>query len=625
MAVAVVLAAALVGAAVSARLRQSAILGYLAVGVLLGWLATEHLTPRYGIQIIDNESIAMLSDLGVAFLLFFVGLEVSVSRLRSAGRPAAVLAIADVAVLYFSGTLLGFALGWSLQDTLFLAGILAMSSVGVAAKSLTDMKRLANDETATLLGMMIVEDFITMIILAVTTAWAVGASDSGTITQSLQAVAIVYGALIALALVVVPRVYRRIERVRNDEVFALLALGLIFASAALAETYGMPFIIGTFFIGMSFAETRLSERLTLRLSTMRDAFVGVFFLMFGVKIQLSTAADSLWIVAAAVVLVLFDEVFILGAMSVFIGFKGRAAALIGASAVGRGEDSIIFANIGAGLTHPAGTALAGTPVLSRHLELYPIAGGVSLVTSALVPVALKHANALARVGAALIPRSLTHSTGVVGEFIREAHLTHRHTGLRPRPGWMAWGVAAYLALVMATLLLPGLFGLALAGAGAGVAALLARGFFHDAVDRLPDTRVGQQHSSEEARRAIARHMAFTVGALFVLVDLIAASFSYDPFATLALVVLAVIAIAAASARSVRHFTLVRPRESARQLVAAARGVQRARMRRKYDAAPEGEGPTPAVGLRSVRELRWPAAPAGGAPPDAGSASLPPRP
>ena len=111
----------------------------------------------------------------------------------------------------------------------------------------------------------------------------------------------------------------------------------------------------------------------------------------------------------------------------------------------------------------------------------------------------------------------------------------------------------------------------------------------------------------------------------MLVDLIAASFSYDPFATLALVVLAVIAIAAASARSVRHFTLVRPRESARQLVAAARGVQRARMRRKYDAAPEGEGPTPAVGLRSVRELRWPAAPAGGAPPDAGSASLPPRP
>ena len=87
----------------------------------------------------------------------------------------------------------------------------------------------------------------------------------------------------------------------------------------------------------------------------------------------------------------------------------------------------------------------------------------------------------------------------------------------------------------------------------------------------------------------------------------------------------VIAIAAASARSVRHFTLVRPRESARQLVTAARGVQRARMRRKYDAASEGEGPAPAVGLRSVSELRWPAAPAGGAPPDAGSASLPPRP
>lgn len=620
---AVVLAAALVGAAVSSRLRQSAILGYLAVGVLLGWLATEHLTPTYGIEILHNESIAMLSDLGVAFLLFFVGLEVSVSRLRSAGRPAAVLAIADVAVLYFSGTLLGFALGWPLQDTLFLAGILAMSSVGVAAKSLTDMKRLANDETATLLGMMIVEDFITMIILAVTTAWAVGSSDTGMISQSLQAVAIVYGAMIVVALLVVPRVYRRIERVRNDEIFALLALGLIFASAALAQQYGMPFIIGTFFIGMSFAETRLSERLTLRLSTMRDAFVGIFFLMFGAKIQLAAAADSLWIVAAAVVIVLFDEVFILGALSVFIGFKGRAAALIGASTVGRGEDSIIFANIGAGLTHPAGTALAGTPVLTRHLELFPIAGGVSLVTSAIVPVALKHANGLARVGAALIPRSLSHSTGVVGEFIREAHLTHRHSGLRARPRWMAWGVASYLALVVAALVLPGLFGLALAAAGAGVAALLARGFFRDAVDRLPDTKVGQHHSTEQARRAIARHMGFTVGALFLLVDLIAAGFAYDPFATLPLVLVAVMAIAAASRHSVRSLTLVRPRDSARELVTAARGVQHARMRRKYDAAPEVEQGA-AVGLRSVQELRWGAGAGGPPPAEAPSAALPPR-
>lgn len=625
IAVAVVLCAALCGAAAAAKLKQSMILGYLTVGVALGYLAKEYITPMYGIEIVGNESISMLSDLGVAFLLFFVGLEVSVSRIRRAGRTASVLALADVAVLYFSGTLLGFAMGWPLADTLFLAGILAMSSVGVAAKSLTDMKRLANDETATLLGMMIVEDFITMIILAITTAWAVGSSNPGQISQSLQAVAIVYGALIAVALFVIPRLYRRIESVRNDETFALLALGLVFASAALAQQYGMPFIIGTFFVGMAFSETRLSERLTLRLSTLRDAFVGVFFLMFGVQIQISAAIASLWIVAAAVVLVIFDEVFILGALSVVVGFKGKAAALIGASAVGRGEDSIIFANIGAGLTQPAGSALAGQPVLSRHMDLYPIAGGVSLVTSALVPVALKHANALARAGAALTPHAMRHATGIVGEFIREAHLNHRHTGLRARPGWLLWATLSYVAVVTAALLLPGLTSLGLAVVGATLAALLARGFFHDALDRLPDTRVGQRHASGEAHRAIASHMAFTVGALFVLVDLIAVSFAYDPFATLILVLLAFAAIVAASFRAIRFTAIAKPRETARELVHAARGVQSARMRRKYDDVPEEHPLGAPVALHSVREFEYPHGAGGSGTPGAHAGGAPPMP
>lgn len=586
------------------------ILGYLAAGVVLGWLATQYLTPTYGLHIVGNESVSMLSDLGVAFLLFFVGLEVSVPRLRAAGRASSVLALADVAVLYFSGTLLGFALGWPLIDTLFLAGVLAMSSVGIAAKSLTDMKRLANDETATLLGMMIVEDFITMIILAFTVAFALGASNPGSVTETVQAIALVYAILLVAALLVIPKLIRRIERVRNEEVFALLALGLIFASAALAENYGMPFIIGTFFIGMAFSETRLSERLTLRLSTLRDAFVGVFFLMFGVQIQIATAIDSLWIVAAAVVIVLVDEMFILSALSVFIGFKGRAAALIGASAVGRGEDSIIFANIGAGLTNPAAAgAAAGAPVLTRHLELYPIAGGVSLVTSAIVPIALKHANALARAGALMTPRSLRHATAVVGEFIREAHLTHRPVGLKKRPAWLSWVVFAYLGVVVGALLLPGLEGLAAAGIGAALAAVLAHGFFRDALDRLPDTKVGRRHTSEASRRAIALHMAFTVGALFVLVDLIAASFAYDPFATLAIIVIAIIAIAVASGRAIKYTVIARPHDTARKMVTTARTVQRVRLKRKYRARDLNEIAGEVVGLHSVRELKFEPEPA----------------
>jgi hypothetical protein len=250
--------------------------------------------------------------------------------------------------------------------------------------------------------------------------------------------------------------------------------------------------------------------------------------------------------------------------------------------------------------------MAGQPVLGHHLELYPIAGGVSLVTSAIVPVALKHANAVARAGAFLTPNAMRHATGLVGEFIREAHLNHKHTGLRARPAWMFWAVIAYVGVVTGALLIPGLLSVVLAAAGAGLAAVIARGFFFDALDRLPDTRVGQRHASGEARRAIARHMAFTVGALFVLVDLIAVSFAYDPFETLVLVFLAFAAIAIASRHSTKFTVVSRPRETAHELVKAARGLQGARMRRKYDDLPEEGAPRGApIGLHSVREFQYP--------------------
>lgn len=599
------LAASLVGAAIAARLKQSMILGYLGVGVALGYLATTYLEPDFGIQIRGNESVTILADLGVAFLLFFVGLEVSVTRLKAAGRPATALALADVAVLYFTGTLLGFALGWPLMDTLFLAGILAMSSVGIAAKSLTELKHLANDETATLLGMMIIEDFITMIILAFTVAWAIGSASPTTFTDSVQAVVLVYGVLLVAALIVIPKLVRKIERVRNDEVFALLALGLIFASAALAESYGMPFIIGTFFVGMAFSESRLSERLTLRLATLRDAFVGVFFLMFGVQMQLESAAASLWIVGAAVVVVLVDELFILGALAYIMGFKGRAAAMIGASAVGRGEDSIIFADIGAGLVHPAGTASAGAPVLARHLDLYPVAGGVALVTSAIVPLALRHTGTLARAAGRLFPHTVRHGSGTVGDFIQEAHLQKRPHGTRAKPRWLVPGAAGYIAVVLAALFTPDLLHFGLVAAGAGLSALVAYGVFHDAVAHLPDTKVGRRHEGEGAHRTLAGHVAFTVGLLFVVADFVAGFFLWNPFLTLAVAATSAGVLTASWHRASKRLELVHPRQQAKRLVDRARQEQHIRVRRKYaDAGHPWEEAERNGGLHSVRELTF---------------------
>ena len=158
---AVVTLVAFVGAVVASKLGQSVILGYLVVGIALGSLNSSFFVPQFGTDLIESTTVTALADLGIAFLLFFVGLEFSVRKLRTAGKPSAILAFVDYGVLIFSGFMVGAAFGWGPIESLFLGGIMAMSSLGIAAKSLIDLKRLdgAHPETEVLLGSMVVENF----------------------------------------------------------------------------------------------------------------------------------------------------------------------------------------------------------------------------------------------------------------------------------------------------------------------------------------------------------------------------------------------------------------------------------------------------------------------------------
>ena len=399
VALAAVFVFAFLGGYIAWARRKSLIVGYILAGVALGTLAVywEELGDALFFDISArqlSDPVQVVFDLGITFLMFFIGMEISLRRLSQAGRPATLVAVTDTGFNLFAGVVIGTIMGWGWQDIFFLSGIILMSSLSVAAKALIELRRLDNPETEFLLSAMVVEAFIAMVLLTLSTSVIVVTEDSpqGGISDIAMAVAVVYITLLVLAMFIIPRLSRRMELVRNEEIFILMALTLVFSAAALSWVFGLPFMIGAFFMGIAFSETALTERLRTRLISLRDAFTAAFFIAFGMMIDLGQLfrPETLTMVGLAVAFIFLNEMVFTPTMSFFMGFSRRQVINKGAALLGRGEDAILFASVGGGLTDESGDHL-----LANGVRLYPFAGGLCLIMSVLTPWVMKYSEAIA--------------------------------------------------------------------------------------------------------------------------------------------------------------------------------------------------------------------------------------
>jgi CPA2 family monovalent cation:H+ antiporter-2 len=394
VALAAVFAFAFLGAYIAWRRQQSLIVGYILSGVALGTLAAYY-GPLGDALFVDigsrqlSHPVQVIFDLGITFLMFFIGMEISLRRLGMAGRSATLVAVTDTGFNLFAGIIIGTIFGWGWQDIFFLSGIILMSSLSVAAKALIELRRLDNRETEFLLSAMVVEAFIAMVLLTLSTSVIVVSEDSpqGGITDIAKAVAVVYVVLLILAMFVIPRIARKMETIRHEEIFILMVLTLIFSAAALSWAFGLPFMIGAFFMGIAFSETALTERLRTRLISMRDAFAAAFFIAFGMMIDLEQLfqAETIIMVVMAVAFIFLNEMVFTASISFFMGLGRREVINMGAALLGRGEDAILFASVGGGLKDANGDHL-----LPNGMKLYPFAGGLCLIMSLLTPWVMKY-------------------------------------------------------------------------------------------------------------------------------------------------------------------------------------------------------------------------------------------
>jgi CPA2 family monovalent cation:H+ antiporter-2 len=410
-----VLLLAFLGATVASRLRVSVIIGYIVAGILIGpHIAIDLGGLSYRGLVDDTALITELSQIGLILLLFFVGLEFSVAKLRRVKEAAAILAVINLAVNLFVGFALGAWLGWPLVDTIFLAGVISMSSSAVTAKMLLELRRTGNAETEFLLGMVILESFMAMFLLTLVNGLVVRQGGPGTLTAVVLGAALFIGFFAFLAAVVIPRSAAAFARLKNDELFLLFSLGLVFLASALAESFGIPSVIGAFFLGMTFADMKVADRMRERMAPLRDAFVAVFFLSFGMMIDPSTFPLVAPMLVLAVPLIFLNDLLVTGALAYLLGFTGRAASAIGTSLLARNEEAVLYASVGT-------KAVQSNPAWSHEYAgsfLNPFTGLLCIVMSSLAPAAMKHADGIARFLRRLTPESLAFGGDLVKRTLR---------------------------------------------------------------------------------------------------------------------------------------------------------------------------------------------------------------
>ncbi len=330
------------------RVRISPVIGEILVGIIVGntilfqWLNLD----------LDLSFFQILSELGVIFLLFAVGLETPFSELRKVGRTATLVAVLGVIIPFFAGFALMISFGNGQIEALFIAAAMVATSVGITARVIKDLNLTQSIESRVIIGAAVIDDVLGMIVLAIVVGIASGGASSilDIILVSVEGVLFVL-LVIFIGSILVPRARKRIGRIWGPQphrhlslpLAIIVCLGLSFA----ASFVGLAAIIGAFLAGMAFAEFRDKWPVEAEFHPLNELLVPFFFLFVGISVNLASFADVL-VVAVLVTILAVATKFIgcgLGARSL----GGKSATIIGIGMIPRGEVGIIVASIGLSL------------------------------------------------------------------------------------------------------------------------------------------------------------------------------------------------------------------------------------------------------------------------------------
>lgn len=354
---------------------------FMAAGILVG----PH-TP--GLVLVEEpESLELIAAVGLILLLFHLGVEFPLEQVLSSGYRLVGAAVAYIGLNVGGGLILGFSFGWGTPEALVIAGAVGISSSAIVTKLLVEFRRLTNAETPVILGIIVIEDLFLAFYLALLQPFLGGADEPGRVVAEF---ALSFGFLLVLfaAARYGARLIGAIIGSEDDELLTVLFVGLAVLVAGLSEELGVSDAIGALMIGLVVSRTAYRDRVERLVSPMRDAFAAVFFVVFGLSINIGAFGQVIVPVLAAVCLTVVLNVAAGIVMARFYGFNQRAAANAATTLLGRGEFSLILATLAlaAGLDAQIGAFVALYVLLLAVLS--PLAASRSRLLARVLPARL---------------------------------------------------------------------------------------------------------------------------------------------------------------------------------------------------------------------------------------------
>lgn len=384
---AIILMTAAVTTILFKALRQPVVLGYILAGLLVG--------PHVPLMptVTDRENLQIWAEIGVIFLLFGLGLEFSFKKLARVGFSASFTAVFEVIFMGVVGYVTGQLLGWSSMDSLFLGGVLSISSTTIIVRAINELGLQSRKFVSLVFGVLVVEDLVAILLMVLLSTVAVTRTFSGEeLFRSILQFVFFLTLWFLVGIYFLPLLFRMCHRYLNNETKLIASIGLCLMMVLIATEVGFSPALGAFVMGSLMAETREGKSIETLMVPVRDLFAAVFFVSVGMLIDLDIIYQNIGVVLILTVVTIFGKLISTTSGALLSGQSLRHSIQAGMSLAQIGEFSFIIATLGLTLG-----------VVSKNL--YPIAVAISAITTFTTPYQIKYSERICEWVEKVMPKS----------------------------------------------------------------------------------------------------------------------------------------------------------------------------------------------------------------------------
>lgn len=353
-------------------LKQPLVLGYLVAGFLVG--PHLHIFPT----VTDVSDVEVWSEIGIIFMMFSVGLEFSFKKLMSVGSKAFLTAFIGIIGMIGVGALLGFIMGWGVMESIFLGGMLSMSSTAIIVKAFDDMNLKDKPFASLTTVVLIIQDIVAVVMMVLISTVAASKNNGAGREMLMSIVKLVFFLILwfVVGIYLIPTLLRKFKKYINNENLLIISIGLCFAMVIIANQVGFSSALGAFVIGSILAETDESDRIEHLTESIKNLFCAIFFVSVGMMIDPQVLLQYWKLILSLVVITLVVKAFVCSAAAVVAGSNLEDSVKSGFTLSQIGEFAFIIASV----------------AVAQHVMpsyIYPVIIASSVITTFTTPYWIK--------------------------------------------------------------------------------------------------------------------------------------------------------------------------------------------------------------------------------------------